>query len=342
MTAFGWGLVGPGKIAHRFAEAVQRTQGMRLVAVAGRDRARAAAFAARWTLGGEAVHASTDLAALLDNPSVHALYIATPHAFHADAIQHALAAGKPVLCEKPLVPDLPSGLEAVAAARRQRVFLMEAVWTRFLPIYAVIARWLSEGSIGEVRAIQSSFCFNLPYDASHRAFDAAQAGGALLDLGVYNITMTRWVMQMAAGSCPALQALHARATLGPTGVDHRLEATLDLAGGITSQFVCAFDTCADNTLRILGERGSILVPQFWQATDATLRVQGEAGITEDRAFRVNGFEYEIEEAVRVIRAGGIESALIPLEESLETLRWMQRIRERVGVRYPFEAVTAPA
>jgi predicted dehydrogenase len=149
-------------------------------------------------------------------------------------------------------------------------------------------------------------------------------------------------MQVVAGSCPALQALHARATLGPTGVDHRLEATLELAGGVTSQFVCAFDTCADNTLRILGERGSIVIPQFWQATDATLRVQGKAPITEDRAFRVNGFEYEVEEAVRVIRAGGIESALIPLEESLETLRWMQRIRERVGVRYPFEAITAPA
>jgi predicted dehydrogenase len=337
MTPFGWGLVGPGKIAHRFAEAVQRTEGMRLVAVTGRDRARAEAFAGKWAMAGEPIEATVDIAALLANLRVDALYIAPPHPFHADAIRRALAAGKPVLCEKPLVPDLPSGLAVVEMARRNQVFLMEAVWTRFLPIYGVVAKWLSAGAIGRVRAIQSSFCFNLPYDTAHRAYDPAQAGGALLDIGIYNLTMTRWVMQQALGACPPLQSLHARATRGPTGVDHRLDATLELAGGIVSQFVCAFDTCADNALTILGEHGSIAVPtRFWEATAARLAVPGRDDALASRPFRVNGFEYEVEEAVRVIRAGGLESAAIPLEETLETLRWMSRIREMVGVRYPFE------
>jgi predicted dehydrogenase len=337
MAAFGWGLVGPGKIAHRFAEAVQRTDGMRLAAVAGRDHARAAAFAEKWARGGEAIEATADVGTLLAHPRVDAIYIATPHPFHADAIRRAIAAGKPVLCEKPLVPDLPSGLEVVELARQRRVFLMEAVWTRFLPIYGVVAGWLAEGAIGRVRAIQSSFCFNLPYDAGHRAYDPHQAGGALLDIGIYNLTMTRWVMQQALGECPPLQTLHARATKGPTGVDHRLDATLEMAGGIVSQFVCGFDSCSDNALTILGEHGAIAVPmRFWEATTARLALPGRGDVVESRPFRVNGFEYEIEEAMRVIRAGGLESSTIPLDETLETLRWMTRIRERVGVRYPFE------
>jgi predicted dehydrogenase len=343
MTTFGWGLVGPGKIAHQFAEAVQNTEGMRLVSVAGRDRQRAAALGARWTLMRERVEAATDIDVLLDDPRIDAIYVATPHAFHAEAMRRAIAAGKPVLCEKPLVPDLATGREIVEMARANRVFLMEAVWTRFLPIYGVVARWLTAGAIGRVRAIQSSFCFNLPYDAKHRAYDPAQAGGALLDIGIYNLTMTRWVMQQALGACPPLEDLRVRATLGPTGVDHRLDATLELAGGVVSQFVCGFDTCGDNALRIFGEHGTIIVPEkFWRATMARLRGPGGDEIAEARPFRVNGFEYEIEEAMRVIRAGGLESATIPLDETLETLRWMDRIREAIGVRYPFEAVLETA
>ena len=343
MKTFGWGVVGPGKIAHQFAEAVQRSPGMRLASVAGRDHARASTFAARWAHDRGPAHAAAGLEAMLADPAVDAIYVATPHAFHADAVRRALEAGKPVLCEKPLVPDLASGMELVELARHRRVFLMEAVWTRYLPIYGVVARWLREGAIGHVRAIQSSFCFNLPFDAASRAYDPAQAGGALLDIGIYNLTMTRWAMQAATGACPTLESFQARATLAPTGVDQRLSATLELAGGVVSQFICGFDTTADNALRILGEEGSIVVPaQFWQATHARLRVANGAEFTEARPFRVNGFEYEIEDAVQLIRSGALESPTIPLDETLETLRWMDRIRAQVGVRYPFEAALEPA
>jgi predicted dehydrogenase len=246
-----------------------------------------------------------------------------------------------VLCEKPLVPDLASGLEAVALSRKHRVFLMEAVWTRFLPVYEDVRGWIRDGAIGKIRAIQSSFCFNLPFDAKHRAYDPLQAGGALLDLGVYNLTMTRWALCEALGECPPLQSLHASGVKGPTGVDHRIAATLEFSGGITSQFVCGFDASADNTLRIVGERGTIAVPMFWQATEARLHA-GKERAEVHRPFRVNGFEYEAEEAVRVIGAGGVESPGIPHSDTLETLRWMCRIRELVGVRYPFEAAAGAA
>ncbi len=334
-SIFGWALVGPGRIAHRFAEAVQATEGMALVSVTGRDRGRSTEFARHWSRDGKPVAAAGNIAELLDDERVDAIYVATPHAFHADAIRRAIGARKAVLCEKPLVPDLASGIEAVALSRRHRVFLMEAVWTRFLPVYEDVREWIRDGAIGRIRSIQSSFCFNLPFDPKHRAYDPAQAGGALLDLGVYNLTMTRWALRQSLGECPALHGLHASGVVGPTGVDHRIAATLEFSGGVTSQFVCGFDASGDNTLRILGEHGTIVVPMFWQATQAQLRA-GKDHVAVHRPFRINGFEYEIEEAVRVIGAGGVESPGIPHADTLETLRWMCRIREAVGVRYPFE------
>lgn len=340
--AFGWGVVGPGKIAHRFAEAVQSSEGMRLAAATGRDSARSSSFCERWALDRGAAVACESLAAMLEDPRVDAVYVATPHAFHARAVRACLAAGKPVLCEKPLVPDLATGRELVALARERRAFLMEAVWTRFLPIYEVVRQWLREGAIGRVAAIQSAFCFHLPYDAASRAYDPAQAGGGLLDLGVYNLTMTRWALASALGECPPLEALHARARLGPGGVDHQLAATLDFPDGVVSQFVCGFEASADNSLRIVGERGTIVVPAFWQATEAVLRVAGREPETARRPFRVNGFEYEIEAAVAAIRRGEIECEAVGHDESLETLAWMDGIRARVGVRYPFEAARPAA
>jgi len=337
---FGWAIVGPGRIAHKFAEAVQGTPGMALVSVQGRDRTRSGEFARKWSRDGKPVGVAGDIAGLLDDDRVEAVYVATPHAFHAAAIRRLVGGRKPVLCEKPLVPDLASGLEVVAAAKKQRVFLMEAVWTRFLPVYADVAEWLHHGAIGELRAIQSSFCFNLPFDAGHRAYDPKQAGGALLDIGVYNLTMTRWALRAATGSCPPLRNLNASAVLGPSGVDHRLSATLEFPDGICSQVLCGFDLSADNALRIIGELGTIVVPNFWKATEAQLCRAGEEPVAVQRPFRINGFEYEAEEAVRVVRRGGIESPGITHADTIETLRWMERIRGIVGVRYPFEAPVA--
>lgn len=334
---FGWAIVGPGRIAHRFAEAVRGTPGAALISVAGRNPARGAAFAQKWSVPGAPMAVADDIGSILGDDRVDGVYVATPHAFHAESIRACVAGGKPVLCEKPLVPNLAQGREVVALARRHRVFLMEAVWTRFLPVYDVVRGWLRENAIGRIRAIQSSFCYHSPYDATHRNYDPAQAGGSLLDLGVYNLTVTRWVLATAMGECPALESLQASGVVGPSGVDHRASATLEFAGGIVSQLTCGFEMNSDRSLRVAGELGSIVIPSFWQATSAELHVAGKDVVTVHHPFRVNGFEGEIEEAMAAIRRGDIESARISHEETLATLAWMDRIREIVGVRYPFES-----
>ena len=335
MSQFGWAIVGPGRIANRFADALRQLPDARLVAVQSRDASRALAFASRWSDGFPAAgHA--DLDALLSDPDVQGVYIATPHAFHAETVRRCLLAGKPVLCEKSLTPNAALSAELAELSRRTGVFLMEGVWTRFLPVYEDVHDWLSTQSIGAIRAIQSSFAFNVPFDPQSRLFDPAQAGGALLDIGVYNLSMSQWTLRASLGACPALDSLDVVGVRGPSGVDHRVSAMLHFAGGTVAQMHCSLDGRADNSLRIFGEDGVICVPaDFWQATRASLQ-RGAAPLqVVHRPFRINGFEGQIEEAMACIARGDIQSAVMPHADTLAVAAWSDQMRTRLGVSYPF-------
>jgi len=338
MKTFNWAVIGPGRIAHRFAEAVNGTDNTAISWVIGRDLNRADAFSQQWSRAAHpAARASTTIAEALAADNIDCVYIATPHSFHADAIRQCLLAGKPVLCEKPLVTDAATARELIALARAQQTFLMEAVWTRFLPIYAEISGWLRTNAIGRVRAMQSTFCFNAPFDATSRVYDPLQAGGALLDIGIYNLTVTRWVMAQAFGVCPLVNNINANAVIGPTGVDHRLAATLNFTNAVTSQFVCSVESAGENTFQIIGEKGTININKYFSAAEtATLNRTGEDALTVKKPWRINGFEGEIDEVIRCIYAGKIESDVMPHDETLKTLEWMDEVRQMVGVRYPFD------
>ena len=338
MADFGWGLIGPGAIAHQWAECVQGLPGMHLRSVYGRDITRATAFAHHWTRPGRPLpQGVAELDALLADPLIDAIYIATPHSHHGAFVRRCLQAGKPVLCEKPLVPTQAEAAELVALSRQRGVFLMEALWTRFLPAYAQVRQWLHGGAIGAVQGLQSAFCFAAPYDPSSRMFDPALAGGTLLDIGIYNLAVTRWVLETAPGNCPEPLSLQASGVLAPSGVDQRVAATLCFPGGVVSQFVCAFDGAADNSLRILGTQGSITVPApFWGATEARLLRPGQDDWVAAAPHAINGFEGEIEETVRCVRAGLFESPHLPHAETLALLGWIDELRRQLDVRYPFE------
>jgi predicted dehydrogenase len=337
-SSFGWAVIGPGAIAHRFADALTSIADARLVAVQSRNVDRAASFASKWASGANTTPLITEsINALLANPDVDAVYIATPHAFHANAIEQCVRARKPVLCEKPLVTDAKTARALVQLARKHNTFLMEAVWTRFLPIYSVVAGWLREEKIGALRSLESTFCFDMPFDPRHRVFDPAQAGGALLDIGIYNITVTRWALQRALGTVPNLRDMTVDATLAPSGVDRSVTATLRFENNVTSFFTCATDRAAENSFHLIGDAGSItLHAGFWQATRATLALKNASPIHIDAPFRRNGFEYEIEAAMACIRDGLIECAVMPHAETISTLELMDEIRKRIGVRYPWE------
>lgn len=329
-TTFRWGVIGPGGIANRFAGALAAVPGARLAVVFARDAAKGQAYAAQWPQGGEAARVTTDLADLLSDASVDAVYIATPHSNHGEYIRAALQAGKPVLCEKPLVTTQAEGQALVELARERGVFLMEALWTRFLPAYDLAARMLRDDAIGELRAMQSSFCFASTYDPLHRQWNPALAGGSLWDIGIYNLAVTRWVLQqMNGGVCPDLVAIDVQAKMAPTGVDAAVTATLHFPGGVTSQFRCGFDGASVNAFEALGSKAALRFPvDFWQAESVELVTRKAPVARTEAPFVINGFEGEIAEAQACIRQGLAESPRMPHAETLALLGWMDAIRAR--------------
>ncbi len=330
-TPLRWGLIGPGRIARRFAQGLQAVPDARLVAVAGRNRRHAETFAREWAPADGAVRLFESAEALAADADIDAVYIANPHPFHADAVRACLRADKPVLCEKPLTPTAAEAAELIALAQERGVFLMEALWTRLLPAYAQARAWLDAGAIGRVRSLRSSFCFDVPYDPASRLFDPALAGGTLLDIGIYNLSMSQWVLRQEPTH------FEVEGELSASGVDRRVSGVLHYAAGERSEFLCAFDRDAPNDLTIEGDAGRIVTGRgFWEAPSLRLERPGEPVQSVEAPFRASGFEYEIEEAMRCIRAGQVESAAIPHADTLATLRLIDAIRARLGVRYPFE------
>jgi predicted dehydrogenase len=325
-SLFRWGVLAPGRIAHRFAQALECIEGAVLHAVASRSPERSRAFAQRY---GASVHYDS-YEALANDPEIDAIYIASPHRFHHEQARLCLEAGKPVLLEKPFTVNAQQAADLIALAEAKGLFLMEALWSRFLPIYRRVREWLDEGAIGDVELISSIFCFQAEPDPSDRKFSHDLAGGALLDLGVYNISLSQWV----TGENPSTIGAHAR--IGATGVDVLTAVTMIYPQNTLSQFTCGLLFDAVNEFLIFGTKGHIRVQaRFWESTRAVL-VAGGKETAAELPFRKNGFEYQIEEAMDCIRGGRAESEGMPLASTLATMETMDEIRRQIGLRYSFE------
>lgn len=323
---FNWGIIGPGRIAHNFAKGINVIEDANLYAIASRNKQRAEEFAKVYNSN----KIYTDYSELINDPAVDAVYIATPHRFHFDQVLLALNAGKPVLCEKPITVNARELQELIETATENKVFLMEALWTRYLPIYKKVKDWLDNGEIGEVKLINSTFGYVFPRDLDDRQLNHELAGGALLDLGVYQVAMSQWVM----GKDP--NTFSVNAYLGKTNVDEFTAVMLEYDNGVTSQFSCNFISKNENDFIIYGTRGHIRIHEmFWGATKATLYTESKT-ITENCPFRATGFEYQTEEAINCIRNNKLESSIMPLDQSLENMKLMDKIRSAIGLKYSFE------
>jgi len=323
-TSIHWGILGAGSIASKFATDLANLADARLLAVGSRDVGRARAFADKY--GGERAYGS--YAELVHDPDVDVIYVATPHPFHKAHTILCLEQGTAVLCEKPMAVNEGQVREMVTSARENDAFLMEAMWTRCLPVSAHVRRWLEEGRIGEARMLQADFGFRAGWNPEGRLLNPALAGGALLDVGVYVVALA----YMVYGEAP--REVQAAAHIGATGVDEQTGILLRYEGGELALLSCAIRTSTPQEARILGTEGSIHVPMFWRATSATLHARGEDPVTVSAPC---GYHYEAAEVMACLRAGQRESALIPLEESIAIAGTMDRVRDTIGVRYPMEA-----
>jgi predicted dehydrogenase len=322
---FNWAILGPGFNSRRFANAIRAVPGAALFAVGSRDGARAEAFAAEFGAP-VACGSYEELAGIAD---VDAVYIATPHTAHCENAVLCLERGKPVLCEKPISINARQARRMADAARANGAFLMEAMWTRFLPAMTRVRELLASGAIGEPRMLTADFSYSARPDPSSRNFDPALGGGGLLDVGIYVLSLS----SMVFGPRPEETSSFAR--IGQTGVDEHAALLLKYPGGGVSALTCGIRAQGSSEARILGTEGRIELQPFWTA-EAVRILRGETVEELRFPFRANGFEYEIEEAMRCVRGGLIESQAMPLAESIAVMETMDGFREQWGLKYPME------
>ena len=324
MTAFiRWGILSAGRIADRFAGDLKKTPGAKVVAVAARSAQRAAAFAAKHSIP----RAYGSYEELAKDPDIDVIYVGTTHNFHREHTLLCLENGKHVLCEKPFALNAAEARQMIACAHEKKLFLMEAMWSRFNPTYMRAMRWINDGLIGEVRMLKADFGFKAPWEPERRLLNPTLAGGSILDVGIYPIAL--------ASNLFGLQPSHiqALAFLGTTGVDEQAGMILKYAHGQLALLSSAVRTRIPNNALIIGTEGMVWMPVFWRARLALLwRPKKLPRITWGTA----GYQFEAIEVGQCIREKRIESTVIPLAESLALMETMDQIREKIDLKYPGE------
>jgi predicted dehydrogenase len=322
-SVFGWGILGPGSIATRFATDLQKLAGAALVAVGSRSMERASAFAKKF--GAPRAYGSYE--ELAADPGVDAIYVATPHPFHRDHTLLCLEHGKAVLCEKPMGINAQQVAEMASCAREHGVFLMEAMWTRFLPVIRQANDWVTSGKIGQARMVTADFGFRAALDPQARLFNPQLAGGALLDVGGYVVAFASMVLRRSP------REILAGAHIGETGVDEQTGMLLRYEDGALALLSCAVRTNTPQEARVLGSEGSIHIPAFWHATSATLEVAGE---NPQQIEGTASYHYEAAEVMDCVKAGWTESPSMSLDESIAIAQTLGQARAKIGLAYPME------
>lgn len=324
-TKIRWGIIGTGSIAGKFAEALAVLPDAELVAVGSRSTAAADAFAARFNVPRR--HAS--YAALAEDTSVDALYVATPHPLHAENTLMGLAAGKPVLCEKPFTLNAREAATVVRFAREKKLLVMEAMWTRFLPPLVRLREMLAAGAIGAPRMLSADFGFRAAQQVG-RWFDPALGGGALLDVGVYPVSLASMIFG-------APSQVTGFADLGPTGVDEQSAMVLRHPKGELAVLNAAIRLNTPQEATVFGTLGRIQMHAGWWKGSAMthyLDSGGEEFI--EFPFTGNGYQFEAVEFMRCLREGRTESPVMPLDETLSIMQTLDTLRAQWGLKYPGE------
>ena len=322
-----WGILGTGKIAKAFATALRDTPDAKLVAVASRTVDSATKFGQEF--GAERSHGSYQ--ALADDPNVDVIYIGTPHPMHYENALMCLNGGKAVLVEKAFTMNRRQAEEIIALARAKKLFVMEAMWTRFMPAVVEAKRILDSGEIGKPANITADFGFTAPYDTGSRLFAPELGGGALLDLGIYPLSMASFFLGPVSG-------VTALAEMTETGVDMQTVFTLKHEGGTVSSCSCSLRSRTPTELTISGTKGFIRLHDRFHNADALTVTLVDGSSRSERTLHLpksgNGYTHEAQEVGRCLRAGLIESPVMTHEQTLAIMGTLDAIRQQIGLRYP--------
>lgn len=323
---FRWGIVGLGNIAHKFAEGLKAVPGAQLVAVASRTQAKADQFGDQY--GARRRYATYH--ALADDAEVDAVYVATPHPMHKEDALMCIDAGKAVLCEKPFTINAREAEVVIDRARRQKVFLMEAMWTRFFPIMVRLRELLAQQAIGELNMVQADFGFRAGVEPEGRLFSKALGGGGLLDVGIYPLSLASMVLGTPAD-------VTGLAAIGTTGVDERAGFVCRYPNGGIAILSTAVRTNTPQEAWFWGTAGRIKIhSEFWKPSRMSVFRDGKPAEEIELPYEGNGYNYEAIEVMNAVREGRLESPVMPLDESLALMQTMDKLRAQWGLKYPME------
>lgn len=324
---FNWAIVGSGGIANRFASTLGAEELGQLRGVLATNPSKADLFLSKLLPPANSdARAYQNLEALLKDPQVDAVYIATPHTAHFDYAKKLLQMGKPVLCEKPLTVTAAETRALIEIANHNRVFLMEALWTKTLPAWQRVRQLLGNGVIGEIDHYSADMGFHFEYDAAHRLFSRELAGGVLLDLGVYPIALVIWLSG-------APTDVSATAVLGPTGVDLKTMVNLKFESQVSASFTLTTRSTTENAFWLYGSKGKLCVESLFSEGQKLFYDVGDKRIEEAYPFELNGFEYQIRESVQCINSGMIEHPSVTHKDTLSAMQVLDQVRAKIGVRY---------
>lgn len=322
MKKFKWGIIGPGKIAGKFAEDLKTVEGAELFAVASRTLSKAEEFAGKFNVS----NAYGSYEELVKNEEVEIIYIATPHVFHYEHTLLCLRHKKAVLCEKPFAMDAAQVEEMIATAKQENVFLMEALWTYFLPHYNYVLDLVQSRKFGKIKNLKADFGFEAPYLPEKRLFNKNLGGGSLLDIGIY----------------PAFAALTligepdeiiASAVFCDTGVDESCTMEFSYTNGATAHLSSAINKTTPTTAIIEFDQATVTIRnRFHEPTSVEIRKNDkEEIITFDVSTR--GYDYEAAHVQQMIAEGRIESTVMTLDKSRQLIKLLDLIRKEINLDY---------
>ena len=321
-----WGILGCGKIANKFAADLQMVSGSTLHAVAARDLGRAKDFAKQHT----AEKAYSNYSALVNDPDLDVIYVATTHNYHYEHTALCLAGNKAVLCEKPICVNAQEAQKLVELSRKKNIFLMEAMWTRFFPTVIRLKKDKKSGIIGTPQLIQADFGITKPAEADSRFYEKKLAAGALLDLGIYTINIANIVF----GSQP--KGINGHAQFTDQGIDKLSTYNLIYSDGRQALLSAAIALPTPHQARIFGDKGRIVIDDFYHPQQYQVIQNGKKSQLVNEGFDGFGYLYEAREVQRCLLGEKIESTICPLDETVSIMRVMDDLRKQWGLRYPNE------
>ncbi len=317
-----WGILGCGKIAHKFAEDLTTITNAKLHAVGSRDIQKAKNFASKY----DADFYYGSYEQLSNDEEIDVVYIATPHVFHYENTLMCLTHKKAVLCEKPLAMNSFQVKEMIKTAKKNEVFLMEALWTYFLPHYEYVLDLIESKELGVIRSLKADFGFRTTFDATSRIFNKQLGGGSLLDVGIYPLFAALSILGYP-------DKVEAKATIGKTGVDETCSIGLHYNNGITASLFSAITKKTSTEATIELENGIINInSRFHEPTSITIYQDGKSKVYE---FPVdtNGYNYEATHVNQMLLQNRTESTIMTFDKSLELINLLDTVREKIGLYY---------